>query len=382
MKTALALATLLLASALPAAARQTDARWAPWLGCWQMDPSKAEVCIAPAGAGVTLTTTVAGEPALQQTLVADGVARALTEAGCTGSQRTEWSSTGRTLFAHADLACERQPGRAISGLAFINGDGTWLDVQSIEVDGRASVRVRRYRRAGGADAAPGLARASRSTAGTGLTLDELAAAAGKVSPAVLEAAVAESGARWPSLRATQLIALADAGVPASVIDLVVAQSFPAKFQVERRQEASFDMYPPAFASAEWSGYWGLGYPYFSWYPGYYGNYRYYYSPFAYGYSGYYYPYAYYPGSLIVIGGDGGSDPQPSGDGRVVNGVGYTRIRTRAAVEAEANQSAGGSSRGRGTMTSSGATMSDSGGSNGGSSGGGGGASTGRTAIPK
>jgi hypothetical protein len=134
-----------MAWAAPAAA-QSDGRWSAWLGCWQLVDGKAEVCIAPAGAGVTMTTRVENEPALEQTVVADAAARRFSEAGCTGTQRAEWSNTGRTLFSQAELTCGTQAAQRVAGLAFIVPDGTWLDVQGIEAAGGTNVRVRRYRR--------------------------------------------------------------------------------------------------------------------------------------------------------------------------------------------------------------------------------------------
>jgi hypothetical protein len=267
--------------------------------------------------------------------------------------------------------------------------GTWLDIQSVEADGRTSVRVRRYRRAAGTSAATAVLIAAP------LTVADVKEASAKVSTAALEAALTETNARF-TLNGRTLIDLDDAGVADSVIDLMVAQSYPDKFQVERRAETSLDQYPPPFLDASWGGFygWGLGYPYYSWYPGYYGNYRYYYSPFGYAYSGLYLPYSYYDGPLVIDngGGSGSGRPVESG-GRVVNGVGYTRIREREA-EDRGGASGGGSSGGtssRGRLTPSGATMSGSGGSSGGSSGGGGGASSGggggdggggRTAQPR
>jgi hypothetical protein len=407
------LAALTIGAAAPARAQQADPRWTPWLGCWEMlddrtragNPEGAEAVVAArqrarvssasditvcvtAGARpdtVTLRTRVANEPALEQTLVADAAPHPISEAGCSGSQRAEWSQDGRRLFARAELACAGQPTRTISGLAFIGPDATWLDVQAIEVEGRSNVRVRRYRRA-----ASSSARALGG--GPALRIEDVKEAGGKVSPSVLEAALIESGARF-ALDGRTLTAL-DGALPDSVIDLMVALSYPDRFQIERRADASLDMSPPGYLDAGWSGLWGLGYPYFSWYPGYYGNYRYYYSPFGYGYSGYYGPYSpyyYYAGPPVE---NGGTPPAADGDGRVVNGVGYTRIRPREAQTADGGgQSSGGgrsgaSSRGRGTVSpggfsSAGGSSSGGGGggsSSGGSSGGDGGG--GRTAQPR
>jgi hypothetical protein len=424
MKTQIGLALLLLVVAAPARAQtgapaarsvrggveQTDARWTPWLGCWQMfnervrerNPAGAEavaaageralgstsdvrVCVTPGAQpnAVTLTTRVADEPVLEQTLVADGTPQSMTEASCKGTQRAEWSREGRRLFARAELSCTGQPSRTISGIATLTTDGTWLDVQAMDIEGRPSVRVRRYRRTDGP-----------RQAGAAWTIDDVKEASGKVSPAALEAALIESGARF-ALGSRELVDLDEAQVPDAVIDLMVALSYPDKFQVERRAEASLDLYPPAYMDAAWSGYggYGLGYPYFSWYPGYYGNYRYYFSPFGFGNYGLYGPYSgyYYPTSVINGGGVVDPGPQPSGSGRVVNGIGYTRVQPREAQPADGGGGRSGTaSSGRATASgyrggdssaaSSGGSSSGGGGSSSGGSGGGDGG--GRTAQPR
>jgi hypothetical protein len=401
-------ALLLLVAAAPAAAQEVDARWTPWLGCWQMlnervregNPAGAEavaeaaerrlgtagdvtVCVAPTSrpAAVALTTRAGGEPVLEQTLAADGTVQSTDEGGCTGTQRAEWAREGRRLFARAELSCAGQPVRSISGIATIATDGTWVDVQAMEIDGRTSVRVRRYRRAEG-----------ERRGGAPWTIEDVKDAAGKVSPTALEAALIESNARF-RLSGRALVELDEANVPDGVIDLMVALSYPDKFQIERRAEASVDQYPMTFGDAQWSGYmgYGPGYPYFSWYPGYYGNYGYYYSPFGYGYSGYYGGFGgYYPGGIVTVP-VGPDEPQASGDGRVVNGVGYTRVRPRQAQTADSGGDgrSGTSSRGRATIggysagddSSSGGSSGGAGGS--GSSGGGeSGGSGGRTAQPR
>lgn len=418
MRTHLAIVALFVALATPARAQTPDARWSPWLGCWRMldervregNPSGADavaaarerglggttnitVCVSPAAqpAGVTLNTRAAGEPALEQTIVADAETHPVDEAGCTGSQRAEWSSDGRRLFARAELACGNQPARTISGLAMITADGTWLDVQAIDVAGRTNVRVRRYRRT--TSSAGTLDAAARS-----FTVEAVKEASTKVATPALEAALIESGARF-RLDGNALVELDDANVPDAVTDLMVALSYPDKFQVERRIEQGLDLYSPpySYADAEWSGYWGFGYPYFSWYPGYYGNYRYYYSPFGFPYSGLYAPYSYYYGGSAVGGGETVRPaPADTGDGRAISGVGYTRIRPREAVPVESggggSSASSGGGGGRSTVTSSGGYSQSGGGSSSGSSGGsssgssgsggGGGNGGGRTAQPR
>jgi hypothetical protein len=387
---------MVLAMATSAGAQNVDARWAPFTGCWELIDGGATTCVAAAAPGaVTLSTRVDGKPVLEQTF-GDGAPHTLTEPGCTGSQRAEWSRDGRKLFSRAELTCANEPRRAVTGLALMTGNDSWIDVQAVEIAGRTSVRLRKFRRAPGDRPRPVTSIAPYLGAAT-FTIDDVTEANAKVSPAALEAVLAETGARF-ALRARDLIALDESGVPGSVIDLMIANSFPQKFQVERRADANVGAYPPAFGAAEWSGYWGLGYPYFYSYPGYYVYDRGYYSPYGYGYPSSYY---YYPGRSLDSGGDGeASGASADGDGRVVNGVGYTRVRTREA--ATRGDSSGGSSSGTSTsrarVTPSGATQSSSGSSSSGggssssgsgssSSGGGssnnsGGSDGGRTAQPR
>ena len=396
MKPSLLIAALFLGITGSASAQTVDARWAPFIGCWELTEGGASTCVAPATPGaVTLSTRVEGKEVLAQTILADGAAHPVTEEGCTGSQRAEWSRDGRKLFSRADLTCANQPLRTVTGLALMTGDASWIDVQAVDVGGGTSVRIRRYRRAQGDRPRPQTSLVPYFGA-TRFTIDDVKEANTKVAPAVLEAVVAETAARFP-LNARELLDLDDAGVPGNVIDLMIANSFPEKFQVERRAAARVDSYSSSSTyGAGWSdSYWGLGYPYFYSYPGYYVNYRDYYSPYGYAYPGSYY--YYYPNT------SGGRDDDASetadGGGRVVDGVGYTRVRTREAAttrsdsgsSSSGSSTARGSSGSRGTMTSSGATQSSSGSSSSGggtsSSGSGsssnsGGSDGGRTAQPR
>jgi hypothetical protein len=401
-----ALAVLLLGMVTSAGAQDLDARWAPFAGCWELVQGGATTCVAPASAGaVTLTTLVDGKTVLEQTIIADGMPHAFTEAGCAGSQRSEWSRDGRKLFTRGELTCATQPRRTISGLALMTGDHGWLDVQAVEIAGNTSLRLRRFRRADGTDPRPATSIAPYAGAAT-FTLEDVKEAHARVAPAVLEAALAEIGARF-ALSARELVGLDDAGVPGAVIDLMIAMSYPERFQVERRGPSSVDAYRTTFGQGAWNGYWGLGYPYLYSYPGFDADYGDYYSPYGYspyGYSpyGYAYPGSYYyypyPGLIQAGGADGGTSASRDGNGRVVNGVGYTRVRTREAAprsgsggnSSSGSSSARGSSGGRATMTSSGATQSggDSSSSGGASSSGGGSSSgsgesdSGRTAQPR
>jgi hypothetical protein len=362
------LIVLFLASIASAQTPQsTDSRWVPWLGCWQLlDESLRErgggrvtpqtgtgvsVCVLPAAEalGVRFKTTVSNQPALDQTIVADGADHPVMDADCGGTQRAEWSNTGKRLFASARLVCDDQRARTISGMTMIDGSGTWVDVQAVDIGGQESIRVRRYRQAPEQRVATNSPRSSAAA----LTLDDVKEATGtvgKVSPGVIEAALMATGARF-DLNSRRLIDLDRAGVPAPVIDWMIALAYPDHFVVDREYQGrgvsgSFadafgdPFLAPSSASSRYSPYffgslYGI-YPYdqYGIYP--YG--AYYYSPFAYSYLVRSF------GSDVSGGlsGNASGGASPTGEGRVINGIGYVRIRPR---EASGGGSGGQSSRG-------------------------------------
>ena len=391
---------LLMAASSPAAAQQSgsgspDTRWTAWLGCWQQleETTREEnlvepgtdnavptrgvvVCVTPASnpAGVTLSTIVEKQFALEETVVADGASRAIDEPACRGSQRAEWSKTGRRLFAHADLSCDDGTKRTVSGLTTIAPGPVWVDIQVVNSGGRESIRVRRYRRSPEqsyvasrlteeqiANAGAAAVRQARS-----FSLDEVKEAGAKVTPSTVEAALIETGARFP-LNAKRLEELDAAGVPDRVLDLMIAMSFPNRFVVERRTASAG---PTPFGGGFDPGLWWIdaGYDIFP----------YHYAPFAYGMWGRS-DYHYYGAPVYAVDVVSSSEPRPSGDGRVVDGMGYTRVRSRDPQPANtggfstADSSGGGSSSG-GSGSSGGGVSSQ------GYSGGGG--DSGRTAVAR
>jgi hypothetical protein len=393
--------TATTAFAQPAAPSSDRDRWSRWMGCWQIAEESVEdverllaemsrtptgatttpgarVCVTPAEGGATMTTYVNDKPVLTETIIADGTQRPLSDSNCRGTQQAEWSQLGPRIYARTEVACGDQPRRIVSGYSAVVSGPLWLDIQLIESNGRKSMRVRRYRPVVDRKApVPSTARdLAAMPLGGRLTLAEIKEASPKVAPEVLQAAVLELGSGGYDLNAQRLIELDDAGVPDSVIDLMVGMSFPRKFVVERAVPTTG---PGAFGDYE--GMWGpfAMWPYYA-HPMYYSSY---YSPFGYYNWGYYDPYYYYPPGVVIInpGPGGGVSPQPVGDGRVVDGQGYTRVRPNV-PDAPARAGNGGG------WGSNGATSSGSGGSNSGgsvSTGGysGGGASGGdRVAVPR
>lgn len=424
-----------------APARRFDARWTPYLGCWRLLQENVRtdgaiaapaspaapaitVCVQPSGTttGVTLTTFAGGKPILEQTIVADASGRPVADSGCTGSQTSEWSRDGYRLFTHVDLACNDRPQQSISGLTMFAKGPSWLDIQATSADGQQQqVRIRRYVRTseqpeGSAALAPDVtARAVIDALAASVRMlkqEDVTEASAKVASQVVEAAIVETEARF-ALNSRALNQLADAGVSPNVIDLMVAQSFPSHFRVERPVTLPPSAgYEPVASNpmAMGSAVYPTPYPFYSYgaYDPYY-YYSYYYSPFAYPYywgnNGYYRGPTYFitgGGTTVVV--PGGSTGNANSDhGRLVNGVGYTSVHpasggdsaapaTRVVTPGRAVKGTSGSGADSGAAGSSNAGSSSSG-SSGSSSGGGGsvssggysgggGVDTGRTAQPK
>ena len=414
---ALIVAAALTIAAAPAAAQTAgprpstpEGRWEPFLGCWDLTvdavrnqaPATGQlverplqsrprgdtgprVCVTrtPDG-GARFETTVRGQAGIEHTLVADGTDRPLDDAECRGTQRAEFSRDGLRLFSHAELTCEGDPGpRRVSGISLLAVNGTWLDIQAVAIAGRETVRVRRYYRA---DGETPIARATLSA--SSLSLDDVKEASAKVTPRALEAALVETNSGY-FLSGKQLIDLDDAGVPDTVIDVIVALSYPERFVIERTSRGGGGGGGSTFDNDPFGLGWAFGYP--VWYDDFYYS-PYYYSPFGYsryGYRGYADAFVDGIGVNVV-----NLEPQPTGTARAVDGQGYTRIRPREATPdtdgpitrgSVVNGSSSGSTASSSSGGSSGTASSGGGYSNGGggsTSSGGGGGDSGRTAQPR
>jgi hypothetical protein len=344
---------------------------------------RARVCLTARGNAASLVTEVAEKPTLTQAIVADGSQQPLSEGGCTGSQRVQWSSDGARLYSRAELTCAGGARRTVSGISLLTPDGTWIDAQSVDLGGHSSVRVRRFRR-------------EETPAPTGgwvperLTIQNVIDASPHVAAPALEAALVESRATF-GLDAQRLRQMDAAGVPSRVIDVMVALTYPQAFSVRPTSRADrltpfpFGMDPSDPDYPWWYGnLYGPG-PYF--------DSAYLFSPFGYSYLPYYPP-VFGAGGIIVGGGGGGSGGgdgggnRPTAGARAIDGLGYTRTVPRNAETASNGESVGASARGsgntRGTVSNQGFSRggSDSSSSGGSSSGGGGGGGGGRTAVER
>ncbi len=392
------------------AAGTLDARWRPWLGCWQLweeqlDPSATDdesesaalldrtvICVRPAagGRGVNLTAAAGEEVLVDRTLVADGVERDVREPDCTGRERNTWSADGRRLFTRAEIQCGDQPVRRAAGVSLLSTPATWVDIQVVEVGGRQLVEVRRYAPVSDAEqaarlgppaelgAGPAAVQRARRASAAQPDLSDVLDASEKTSPRAVEALLAETEPRL-ALDRDALVALDDAGINGGVIDLLVALAYPDRFVVERRDRGG------AWSSGGWGGFSGFHDP--IWYSGHY--YPYYVTPLGY----YFWSRGYDPylfgglGSPFVVVSDDGRTAER---GQPVPGLGYTRVSRRGWTGDGGStpwigRTSGGSSGGRTTSGGSSGGAVSRGGYSGGSSGTptrSGGTSTGRRAVPR
>ena len=386
---------------LSAQSNRTDARWQPWLGCWE--PAGAMeglnnrmLCVLPVegSAAVELATVDSGRVLTRERVVANGERVKSDESGCTGWKSAQWSTDGEQLYLKSDFDCGEGLHRTATGIFAMAPGGVWLDVQRVSAnDGGGGVRVIHYRSAGAPDVLRDeLARVTaqrelalstaRAAAAGSVSLEDVISASRAVDPGVVEAWLIER--RQPfSVDSKELVQLADAGVPSRVIDAMVALSYPKVFAIAGSNDIDMRSGEIALQPEESGGRTILStmmYPPYGY--GFYGfgfsPLDYYYSPFGYSPYGYGFGYGWYPGAgpVVIIRNPNVNAPE---HGRMVNGRGYVR-GGQSGSDGSSRGSAPRRSRNDWPSTSSGS--SSSGGSSVSSPSSSGGQSTGRTAKPR
>lgn len=339
--TALALALGLVLAAPLAAQRagDVDARWLPYLGCWEPAGASdaAMLCVVPTDdpAAVELRTYDGAELADRTLLHADGRARAVERRGCSGEERTTFSDDGRRVYIHADLSCGTNVRRSSSRMLAMLASTSWIDVEALDIMGRSVAMTRRFTPAAEERfVAVGLEallqdRLALETARVGasgeVTAADIIDVTRNVDPEAVRAWIAERG-EPVELDARRLVAMADAGVPEDIIDVAIAVSYPETFAVKTVRDGTTDRLGRRIPMGwDWGyGYWdpwGFRYPYW----GLYSRYGYGYDGWGYGgYWGGYWGGSY--GSRVVVVTRG-----PETGGRAVKGRGYTRSGSGGSV---------------------------------------------------
>ena len=128
------------ASATPARAQVTDARWQPWLGCWtqvfETRPAGAEmgakgiVCVVPAqtGDGVEVAVMDDGKLARSDLIAATNQRVQKTIESCPGWETVTWSADGRRLLTRSEVRCAQTAVKS-SSIFSISSDGEWIEVR-------------------------------------------------------------------------------------------------------------------------------------------------------------------------------------------------------------------------------------------------------------
>jgi hypothetical protein len=238
---------LIAAPVALSAQQEPDARWLPWLGCWQVgrlaEPAAPLVCVRPTPdpLGVELATVTGGAIALSRAVIADDRTRDLIVDDCAGSEVATFSGDGRRVYLRSTLTCADGTRRTASVVMGMASDTVWLDAQSLGMDDERVPRVLRYSPAPlvnwpepfrfSAERSAAVAQA-RLLATAELSLLDVREAATRADPEAVAAFLLELDRRFdPTVEG--LAALDDGGVPGAVIDAVVAVSYPERFAVDR-----------------------------------------------------------------------------------------------------------------------------------------------------
>ena len=303
---------LLLAGLVPSVvtAQSVDSGWLPWVGCWEAAGVGEEapmLCVRPASdsRAMEFITWSEGEVISTETILADGVSRDSDREGCVGFEEARFSEDGHRVYLSSNYVCEDGVERGATGILAMMNPMEWVDIKVVEEAGERVPWVLRYRLASASKVeAAGMTnlvapmasevKTARIIASARITEEDLIEAVGKVDPEAVEALIMERGDPF-NINADNLIRLADAGVPGSVIDLAVAMSYPDQFAVKRGGMGTVNTGTtyangPRRSFNVGLGAWGSPYGGYGYSPFYgYGiGYGYGYSPYSYGnrYGGY------------------------------------------------------------------------------------------------
>jgi hypothetical protein len=361
-----ALAIAMLSVVLPGGAQDREPQLQAWLGCWvPIGPlgDGAALCFQPAaaGEGVEMLVVADGGVTAREIIRGVGERRATGREGCEGWEEARLSPDGKRMYTRSTLTCADGHSRSATGIMSFVTPTQWMDVRSTYVGAERVASAQYFQRASTQvfaeagvtplpDDVAASAAAARLAASVPPSLDHVMEASRQVHGKAVEAWIVETGQPF-RLNGQALVGLADAGVPESVIDAVVAVSFPRKFAIDRGVAQEVAQPPPAPSAAVAAGvplpfsplYFGFGYSYL---------YRYGYPGYGYGYNpNFWYP-GYRPIYVTVT-------PRPPRTARVVNGRGYTKGSSRLPTGTT-------SGLGRGSVQRSGGSYQPAGGSGSGS----------------
>ena len=338
-----------------------DSRWLAYLGCWRSIEigHESTLCLLPGGEvetdAVTLVTIDSGYVVAAEQLAATGQRLETMRAECTGWQSAQWSGVSDRVYLRSEETCPGWGTRAGTGLIALTHEGQLLYIQGNTIGRKTGVRVQRYRETTAApdlpsevkDALsalnPDLTARARARAGAAapLAIDDLAEASRQLDVEVEEAWLVARGGSF-HLDAERLVALARAGVPARITDIMIALSNPRVFVVDASGGGGRRVSTPEQVTGAVPTVYAVSEPYGSCAM----QYQYVFTPFYSSYCDAYafrypYPYGWYPVSILYTGGMTGGGTGAGGEvrshGRVVNGRGYQEGRDTGGDVARADQ---------------------------------------------
>lgn len=298
--------------------------FAPWIGCWDLVPraSAAErserVCVVPTerSAAVDLVTVVGDSITTTQRLDASTDKRDVQQGDCAGVESVH--ATGARVYLRTSMQCAAQH-RLVNSVMAMSRNGEWLDVRGVAFGSNVGVRASRYRPAPASAPLPASVAAALRGQPSGMTSARIAASGPVQLPDVIEASrflevgvlqtwLAERGQGF-GLDAERLVALEESGVDPSVIDIMVALSYPTVFALDRTRLGD----PPPDTRGEMRG-------------GDVGGGGYYDDAYGYGYDPYGYGYGrgngWYSGRRPIVVVQRPADDSDAEHGQVVKGRGY------------------------------------------------------------
>ncbi|MBC7894920.1 MAG: hypothetical protein H7066_05885 [Cytophagaceae bacterium] len=241
-------ACLALAPVSPLIAQGSASPFEAWIGCWDLVPretfaaSTSRVCVLPTGSpsAVDLVSVAGDSITSRQRLDASVEPREVRQGDCAGTERVQ--ASGRRVYFRTSMKCGSE-GRLVNSVMAMSSSGEWLDVRGVAFGTNVGVRASRYREAPSsaqlpAEVAsalrgrtPGM-NAARIAASGRVDLADVVEASRALEVGVLQTWLAERGQGF-ALDARQVVSLEQAGVAPSVIDIMVALSYPLQFALDR-----------------------------------------------------------------------------------------------------------------------------------------------------
>lgn len=244
--------TAILIGVVSAVGPASEGTMLAWQGCWHADgdASTAMLCIVPSSEGVRMVSLLNGQARSEETLVPDNVARAVSQEGCAGTRRARWSDDRRRIYVMSEMKCGDEVTRRVTGIMSMRAPDHWISVNAVTSGSQTITTVMHYREAGigvpqefkAQLSANKLAReTARVAASEQLDLTDVSEAVKVVDAQAVENWLTAMNQEF-DLDGRKLVALADAGVPSGVIDVLVAVSNPDAFAVRtviRRDEDDY-----------------------------------------------------------------------------------------------------------------------------------------------